>query len=238
MSTETLEWEPSEAELGAAIRAAYDDQPQWFGGTMTRPSERRPKTFEESYGCAPLEHPESVRDTALILIAAHRAALAAREDTERPDDLRGALAELVRLRDLKEHDPDGYANEGSRHKGDAWRRARVALRDTERPDGLAKTHEYELPDHPMLGLAFVNVPRSKGHYQHNTQPMSLPEALDYAEKMAKEGRRAIILRALPTRHRDPTEMMAHHESFLTDDVLATFEAWLSVRDTEQEEDEG
>jgi hypothetical protein len=47
-----------------------------------------------------------------------------RDDRQR---LRLALRELVRLRDLKEHDPDAYADEGSRSKGDAWRAARAAL---------------------------------------------------------------------------------------------------------------
>lgn len=56
--------------LEAAIRASYDDQPQWFSGTMTRPSEHRPKTFEECYGCGPLEHKESREEVELILRAA------------------------------------------------------------------------------------------------------------------------------------------------------------------------
>lgn len=80
---EAMAWEPSEAELEAAIRAAYDDQPQWYCGTMIRPSEHRAKTFEECYGCAPLEHAESVHDVTLILVTAHRAAITAHGEPHR-----------------------------------------------------------------------------------------------------------------------------------------------------------
>lgn len=72
--------EPTEAMIEAAILAAYNDQPQWYSGTMTRPREHRPKTFEECYGCKPLEHAESVKDAQIVL----RAALAARSVGDEP----------------------------------------------------------------------------------------------------------------------------------------------------------
>ena len=61
---EVREDRATRADIEAIILASYNDQPQ-----LKHDGSGEPKTFEECYGCKPLEHTESVHDAQIALAA-------------------------------------------------------------------------------------------------------------------------------------------------------------------------
>lgn len=77
--------------------------------------------------------------------------------------------------------------------------------------------------------AFVQVAKTPEHLGFNTQPMDRDAAVKHANEVAKGGRATRVFRAAPvTPELTPREMLERHESFVTSDLLASFDPVIAV----------